>query len=183
MSLRKANFPMQPIYDANGTLRFKSNAIITWWLDNGSIDLNEVVAEFYENNKTDLQQFAQLIDYSVDGFFELGYATENTLNNINDIIDREEYGVQNFKLPFQPLLKDESGIVRFKSNAVVDYFFMRNSITLLDIVKMQDNFSNEDFEQLYMLLGYSVDGFAGQIKVRDNTIRKVDILVARNFTF
>lgn len=181
MNAVKADFPMQPIYSDNGMLRFKENEIITWWLDNGDIDMNKIVAEFFESNPIDLQQFAQLIGYSVDNFFELSYVSDNTTKSINGIIERNEWGVHNFKSPWQPLVQDDNGVVRFKSNAVLDYFFMQNHITLLDIMKKQDDFISEDFEQLYMLIGYSVDGFVGQLKVTDGAIKKVDILVTRQF--
>ncbi|MCD9477232.1 hypothetical protein GLP21_12610 [Photobacterium carnosum] len=180
MNAAKAGFPMQPIY-LDDVLRFKENEIVVWWVDNGNINMNKIVAEFFNSNPNDLQQFAQLIGYSVDGYFELGYVSNNTIKNIEGIIERDEYGMQNFKSPWQPLIMDDNGVVHFKSNEILDYFLIQNSTTLMDIMQKKDDFSSEDFEQLYMLIGYSVDGFVGQPKVTDEAIKKVDILVANQF--
>lgn len=69
--------PIQPLEkDADGTLRFKGNAIVQHLLDHGMITLNDLaVLEF---SQEDREQFAQLIGYSLGGFGELSYVTDET---------------------------------------------------------------------------------------------------------
>ena len=58
--------PMQPVEtDASGTLRFRENKIVTYLLDNGGLDLNQLAR--IEFPKEDRDQFKQLIGYSVSG--------------------------------------------------------------------------------------------------------------------
>lgn len=67
--------PMQPVgLDDHGVLRFKCNAIVEYVLDNGGIDLNHIACQKF--SREDRSQFAQLIGYSVSGFSELGYASD-----------------------------------------------------------------------------------------------------------
>jgi hypothetical protein len=69
--------PMQPLVtDAQGTVRFKENAIVRHLLDNGGIDLNTLGA--LEFTDEDRQQFAQLIGYSVSGYGELRYVSDRS---------------------------------------------------------------------------------------------------------
>lgn len=66
--------PIQPlIMDKNNVLRFKENVIVRYILDNGGIDLNHIVQQ--EFPKEDLEQFYQLIGYSLDGFADLDATT------------------------------------------------------------------------------------------------------------
>ena len=64
--------PMQPlIVDSNKVVRFKSNSIVRFLLDNSSYDMNALAAmDFSSENWI---QFAQLIGYSVSGFCDLSY--------------------------------------------------------------------------------------------------------------
>lgn len=69
--------PIQPLYqDENGTLRFKSNAIVEYLLDNGKIDLNQIAAMDFTQN--DREQFSQLHGYSLGGFGELSSTSNET---------------------------------------------------------------------------------------------------------
>ena len=68
------------------------------------------------------------------------------------------------KHPMQPLIIDIKGVIRFKPNAIVQYFLDRdreagpgnsgglNRIPLLP-------FSKEDREQFAQLIGYSLEGY------------------------
>lgn len=68
--------PMQPIYrDQHGTNRFHPNAIVRFLLDQpGGVDLNRLAMMYFPPE--DRVQFAQLIGYSVAGFHELGYVSD-----------------------------------------------------------------------------------------------------------
>ena len=69
--------PIQPLaLDEHGVLRFKGNALVRYILDNGGIDMNDLaVIDFPQE---DQEQFAQLIGYSLCGFGELSYVSDET---------------------------------------------------------------------------------------------------------
>lgn len=58
--------------DYQGTLRFNTNAIVEYLLDHGPFDMNALAAKNF--SEADRCQFAQLIGYSVSGFYGLSYA-------------------------------------------------------------------------------------------------------------
>lgn len=68
-----ATHPLQPLAkDADGTLRFKKNKIVSDLLDVASkhgLSLNDIAVRDYSNE--DRQQLAQLIGYSLSGYSEL----------------------------------------------------------------------------------------------------------------
>ena len=67
--------PIQPLAkDSEGTLRFKENALIRFLLDNGKHDLNDLASMDF--SQEDREQFAQLIGYSLSGFSELSYVSD-----------------------------------------------------------------------------------------------------------
>ena len=67
--------PMQPLEkDRHGTIRFKRNAIVDFLAKN---KLNEL-AEMDFNNE-DWEQLAQLIGYSLNGFSDLSYVNDETI--------------------------------------------------------------------------------------------------------
>jgi hypothetical protein len=69
--------PVQPlVHDARGTLRFKQNAIVLFLLEAGPFDMNVLASMPFSIE--DREQFAQLIGYSLDGFSELSYVTDET---------------------------------------------------------------------------------------------------------
>ncbi len=62
--------PKQPIiHDDKGVVRFQSNKVVTWLLDAGRINLNEIGLLSFPIE--DLMQFYMLIGYSVSGFGEI----------------------------------------------------------------------------------------------------------------
>jgi hypothetical protein len=67
--------PIQPLErDKHSRARFKENKIVTYLLDNGPFDMN--VLQIMEFSQNDREQFAQLIGYSLDGFGELSYVSD-----------------------------------------------------------------------------------------------------------
>ena len=77
MGGRMAN-PMQPLAeDKHGTMRFKENAIVMALLDHGrrtSLGLNEIAGmDFTQDDRC---QLAQLIGYSLSGYHELSYVSD-----------------------------------------------------------------------------------------------------------
>jgi hypothetical protein len=73
--------PLQPlITDSHGVLRFKANAIVNHLLDSarqaGVADMNKLAILPF--SQEDREQFAQLIGYSLSGFGELSYVSDDT---------------------------------------------------------------------------------------------------------
>lgn len=78
-----AKNPMQPlISDEAGVVRFKKNKIVSDLLDFASkhgMDLNTIgMNRSYSND--DHEQLAQLIGYSVSGFGDLSYVSDETFD-------------------------------------------------------------------------------------------------------
>ena len=74
---RRKPLPIQPLYkDKAGTVRFRANKIVQFLLDAGPFDLNQLAVMPF--NKADREQFAQLIGYSLSGFGELSYVSDET---------------------------------------------------------------------------------------------------------
>lgn len=78
-----ARHPIQPLQtDTDGVVRFKSNKIVRFLLDWASrrgIDMNALALMPFENE--DREQFAQLIGYSLSGFGELSYVSDETYDS------------------------------------------------------------------------------------------------------
>lgn len=71
--------PIQPLSkDNNGVLRFKQNAIVKYLFDAGPFDMNQLAVIPF--SQEDQEQFAQLIGYSLSGFGELSYVSDETYN-------------------------------------------------------------------------------------------------------
>lgn len=74
--------PMQPVvWDGHGVIRFQRNEIVRYLLDHGGLDLNKLFGMGHPAplfDRSDWEQFAQLIGYSVSGFGELNYVRDST---------------------------------------------------------------------------------------------------------
>lgn len=66
---------MQPfVIDEHETVRFKENKIVSYLLDHGGIDMNQLASiDFSQDDRT---QFYQLIGYSLSGFHELSRVSD-----------------------------------------------------------------------------------------------------------
>ena len=74
--------PIQPLVkDTQGVLRFKANALVNALLEHGQatgLGLNELAHKFCDaEHADDRQQLAQLIGYSLGGYGELGYVSDD----------------------------------------------------------------------------------------------------------
>jgi len=68
-------YPMQPLKkDEHGSWRFVQNKIVRYILDFGGISLNDLALLNFSDE--DRQQFAQLIGYSLSGYSELDYVSD-----------------------------------------------------------------------------------------------------------
>ena len=83
-----ARHPIQPLEnDDRGVLRFKDNKIVRHLLDHGGIDLNDIARLDFPQE--DREQFAQLIGYSLSGFSELSYASDETYETASKMADTQ----------------------------------------------------------------------------------------------
>lgn len=79
MPTKDQGHPIQPlVQDERGVLRFKANAIVRYLLDAGPNDMNTLAAMDF--SVEDREQFDQLIGYSLSGFGEISYVTDETYN-------------------------------------------------------------------------------------------------------
>lgn len=77
--------------------------------------------------------------------------------------------------PMQPLVVDDSGVVRFKANLLVRYLLDAGPFNLNDLALLH-GIPAEDWEQLAQLIGYSVSGFGELSYVDPSTVAKADRL-------
>ena len=77
MSRGHAPHPVQPlVIDPDGVVRFKKNRIVEFLLERGGFNMNDLAVMPF--SQEDREQFVQLIGYSLDGFVELPYVTDET---------------------------------------------------------------------------------------------------------
>ncbi len=79
--------PRQEIYvDSDDVIRFVPNVIVQHLLDHGPTDMNMLATMNFSDE--DRAQFAQLIGYSVSGFGELDYASQDEIAEADEIAAR-----------------------------------------------------------------------------------------------
>jgi len=66
------------IRDNSGTIRFKANALVVHLLENGGLNMNDL-SQVPNVSVGDREEFAQLIGYSVRGFEELSYVSDEAV--------------------------------------------------------------------------------------------------------
>jgi hypothetical protein len=80
---------MQPVQlDKNGVIRFKPNKLVRFLLDWASprgMNLNDLALIPFDDE--DREQFAQLIGYSVSGFGDLSYVSDETYEKADKAAD------------------------------------------------------------------------------------------------
>ncbi len=81
--------PIQPLVKTNdGIIRFKKNAIVEYLLKASGKTINDLaIIEFAQEDR---EQFAQLIGYSLGGFGELSYVSDETYEEAESFLDMEE---------------------------------------------------------------------------------------------
>jgi hypothetical protein len=77
----------------------------------------------------------------------------------------------------QPIILDESGIPRFKVNAIVRYLLDFGTTNMNKLACMP--FSVEDRVQFAQLIGYSVSGFSELSYVPDNVVHESEMIVEK----
>ena len=79
--------PMQDVeWDGKGVIRFRSNALVRYLLDAGGLDLN-ALAVLPNISGADWEQLAQLIGYSVSGWGELSYVSNEAYEKADAAVE------------------------------------------------------------------------------------------------
>ena len=77
--MEKAKHPIQPLVKSkDDVVCFKENAIVRFLLEDGRNDMNRLARIPF--SQEDREQFAQLIGYSLGGFGELDYVSDEIYN-------------------------------------------------------------------------------------------------------
>lgn len=80
--------------------------------------------------------------------------------------------------PMQPIVLDEHGTARFKANAIVRYL-IDNGVIGLNHIARREEFTQNDREQFWQLLGYSVSGYGDLSFVSRDIIDEADALAEK----
>lgn len=81
--------PQQPVAnDGTGVWRFKANKIIRYLCDSGKLNLNEIAIMPFPAE--DRMQIAQLLGYSVSGYGDLSYVTDESYDAAHASIRDED---------------------------------------------------------------------------------------------
>lgn len=70
---------------SNGVIRFRENQIVSFLLECGPFDLNKLACLPF--SKDDMEQFMQLIGYSVSGFGDLDFVDRKTVDEADRIAE------------------------------------------------------------------------------------------------
>ena len=68
--------PMQPLVWDGDVVRFRRNKIVEYLFNTGRLNLNDIACMPFDAE--DRQQIAQLLGYSVSGYGELNYVTDDS---------------------------------------------------------------------------------------------------------
>ena len=108
--------PIQPLErDKHGVIRFKENAIVRTLLDTGKLNLNDLAVMKF--SKEDWEQFAQLIGYSLSGYGDLSYVSDETWNAADKMF---KTGVTELEARNEAL-REELETIRNKLRDAVDF--------------------------------------------------------------
>lgn len=82
--------PMQPVRRAkDGVIRFRPNKVVSFlldWASSRGMNLNDLARIPFDDDER--EQFAQLIGYSVCGFGELSYTSDEVYQKAQDAADQ-----------------------------------------------------------------------------------------------
>ena len=73
---------MRPLVDVNGVIRFKQNAVIGWLFKQGHLNLNRIPVD--ELPLEDVEEFWQMLGYSVSGYSELSFIRPETVAEVDE---------------------------------------------------------------------------------------------------
>lgn len=76
------------VKDKNGVVRFKQNVIIDWLQETKRIDLNDIARHIGLFPIEDVEEFWQMLGYSVGGYGDLSFVREETIQEADEAMDR-----------------------------------------------------------------------------------------------
>ena len=76
---------MRPLVDVNGVIRFKQNAVIRWLFEQGHLNLNRIPVD--ELPLEDVEEFWQMLGYSVSGYGELSFIRPETVAEADEVAE------------------------------------------------------------------------------------------------
>jgi hypothetical protein len=98
---KRHSLPIQPIViDQRGIERFRANTLVRYLLDSGTINMN--VLATIDCPQEDREQFAMLIGYSLAGFGELSYVSDETWTEVameSEMLAEERAAAANHSAP------------------------------------------------------------------------------------
>ena len=78
------------------------------------------------------------------------------------------------KNPMQPVVRDAHGVVRFKENSIVRFLLDSGPVDLNWLAAIGMQFTQEDWQQFYQLIGYSVSGYGDLFEVSAESIAQAN---------
>jgi hypothetical protein len=138
--LPNTRHPIQPVVtDQHGTYRFKANAVVLYlleWATKRGCSMNDLACVKFD--KDDRQQFAQLIGYSLSGYGELSYASDEVYETAFMMID----GAMSEDKARIACLEQELSVYKKELSVLQDLF--RGPVARLYEVEPEDLLSDEE---------------------------------------
>jgi hypothetical protein len=78
------------------------------------------------------------------------------------------------KTQVQPIVRDAHGVVRFKENSIVRFLLNSGPVDLNWLAAIRTRFTQEDWQQFYQLIGFSVSGYGDLPGVSPESIAQAD---------
>ena len=85
MGTSNAEHPMQPLVMDGNVVRFKRNAIVDRLFNEGVINLNRIAMWLDSVPVEDVEQFWQLLGYSVSGYGDLSFIRPETVAKADEL--------------------------------------------------------------------------------------------------
>jgi hypothetical protein len=76
------------VLDSAGVARFKANAIVDWLFETGRINLNDIAIQRDKFPVEDVEEFWQMLGYSVSGYGDLSFAQPETVEQADEAVYR-----------------------------------------------------------------------------------------------
>lgn len=93
--MKRQEQPMQPIaFTKDGVIRFRKNMVLCFLLEEAregrKCDLNRIAQQRFSANwpADDVEQFWQMLGYSVSGYGDLSFVRRSTIKKADEIADK-----------------------------------------------------------------------------------------------
>ncbi len=146
--------PRQPLVtDAEGVVHFQANAIVAYLVEH--VGLQRLHEDYKDrvSYKPDWAQLVQLVGFSMTRYSDISFIDDA------DRVPVQVKAGRQYWPPMQPLVLDDSEVIRFRSNPIVRYLVDQCGLTKLHALSEDEKFTQADWEQLMQLIGYSLCGY------------------------